>query len=225
MSLNGMRVFITGATGFVGGALARALSQNGADVHALARPRADRSALDGMPITWHEGDVTVPKSLNGALANAMWIIHAAGRLGQSGMSEDLYRKINVDGTRNVLAAALCAGSKVRVLHVSTPGVLGRTTKEPATEDLPYAPSNSYERSKVAAEKLALKFAAGGLPVIVARPGFIYGPGDHHVLKLFQAVRRGQFFYIGRGPHLCHPTFISDAVYGIRLCLRRGRIGD
>ena len=225
MSFNGIRVFITGATGFVGGALARALSRNGADVHALARPRADRSALDGMPITWHEGDVTVPKSLNGALANATWIIHAAGRLGQAGVPEDVYCRINVDGTRNVLAAALHAGSKVRVLHVSTPGVLGRTTQEPATEDLPYEPTNPYERSKVAAEKLALKFAAGGLPVIVARPGFIYGPGDHHVLKLFKAVRRGQFFYIGGGRHLCHPTFISDVVDGVLLCLQRGRVGE
>jgi dihydroflavonol-4-reductase len=221
----GTRVFITGATGFVGGALARVLAWQGAEVHALARANADRSALNDVPITWHEGDVTRPDSLNGELAKATRIIHAAGRLGEAGVPETTYRQINVEGTRNVLEAALKAGSKTRVLHVSSAGVLGRTSREPATEERPYAPNNPYERSKVAAERVALDYAAKGLPVVVARPGLIYGPGDHHVLKLFRAIRDERFFYIAGGQRLCHPTYIDDVVAGLLACLDNGRLGE
>jgi nucleoside-diphosphate-sugar epimerase len=84
-------MFITGATGFLGGALARALAREGAEVHAYARPTPDRHALDGVAVTWHEGDVTVPQTLSGVVAGAAWIIHAVSRLGQPGVglfSED-----------------------------------------------------------------------------------------------------------------------------------------
>jgi len=220
-----MRVFITGATGFLGGALARALAQEGAEVHALARPRADRSALDGVAITWHEGDVTVPRTLSGVMGGAEWIIHAAGRLGQAGVPEEVYRRLHVDGTRNVMAAALAMGTQPRVLHVSSPGVLGPIRGGPAAEDAPYAPSNPYERSKAASEQVAFEFVSGGLEVVISRPEFVYGPGDRHVLGLFQAVQRGRFFLIDGGRRLCHPTFIADAVAGMLLCLRGGRSGS
>jgi oxidoreductase len=225
MKANGVRVVITGATGFLGGALARALAREGAEIHALARARANRSTLDGTPVTWHAGDVTDPSSLAGVLAGAAWVIHAAGRLGAAGISEEFYQRVNVDGTRNVLSAALQAKEKPRVLHLSSPGVLGPTTRGPATEDAPFAPTNPYERSKAASEQVAREFAARGLPVVIGRPGFIYGPGDQHVLKLFRAIRRGRFFYIDDGTHICHPTFISDAVDGMLLCLRQGRSGE
>ena len=223
--LNGTRVFITGATGFLGSALARALLQGGATVHALARPNFHRDGLRELPITWHEGDITDPRSLPAVLAGADYIIHAAGRLGEAGVPEQVYECVNVDGTRNVLSAALSAGSKARILHLSSPGVLGTTPAGPASEDAAFAPTNPYERSKAAAERLALDFARRGMAVVVARPGFIYGPGDRHVLKLFQAVRRGHFFYIDGGRHLTQPTFIADAVAGMLLCLTQGRIGE
>jgi nucleoside-diphosphate-sugar epimerase len=219
-----MRVFITGATGFLGGALACALAQEGAEVHALARPAADRSALEGVAITWHEGDVTVPKTLSGVMAGAVWIIHAAGRLGQAGVPEEVYHTLHVEGTRNVMAAALATGSQPRVLHVSSAGVLGPITGGPAAEDAPYGPTNAYERSKAAAERVALEFSSRGLPVVICRPEFVYGPGDRHVLGLFQAVCRGRFFFIDGGRHFCHPTFVADAVAGMLLCLRGGHSG-
>ena len=220
-----MRVFVTGATGFLGGALARALVNKGADVHVLARSAADRSTLDGVAVTWHKGDVTAPSTLAGLFSGASWVIHAAGRLGEAGVPEEVYHNVNVHGTRNVMAAALEAIEKPRVLHLSSPGVLGPTTREPATEGAPYAPTNPYERSKAAAEQVAREFAALGLPVVIARPGFIYGPGDRHVLKLFRAIHRGRFFYVDGGMDLCHPTFIADAVNGMLLCLRQGRTGE
>jgi len=219
-----MRVFITGATGFLGAAVARALALEGHEVHALARPAADRSVLDGTPITWHDGDVTVPTSLRGAMDGAAWIIHAAGRLGQPGVPKEEYHRVHVEGTRNVMAAALAMSSQARVLHVSTTGVLGPVPGSPAMEDAPYAPANAYERSKAAAEQVALEFSLRGLPVAICRPGFVYGPGDRHVLGLFRAIRSGRFFFIDGGRHTCHPTFISDVASGMLLCLRHGRGG-
>jgi len=219
-----LRVLITGATGFVGAALARALVRQGAEVHALSRPTADRNRLQDVPIKWHEGDITDSKSLNGAFASTEYLIHAAGKLGQAGISEDDYRRIHVDGTRNVLAAALAGGTK-RVLHISSPGVLGPIAGDPAQEDAPFSPSNPYERTKAAAELVTQEFAQRGLAIVVARPEFIYGPGDLHVLKLFQAIYRRRFFYIDGGLHYCHPTFIEDAVRGMLLCLTRGEPGQ
>jgi nucleoside-diphosphate-sugar epimerase len=222
--MNRLRVFITGATGFLGGALACELARAGAEVHALARATSDRSSLASVGINWHEGDVTVPSSLCDVVAGADWIVHAAGHLGEFGVPEEIYRQVHEGGTRNVLAAAMRTGCQTRVLHVSTAGVLGLTPNAPAVEDSPYAPANPYERSKAAAERVALEFAAQGLPVIICRPAFVYGPGDRHVLGLFQAVRRGRFFFVEGGRHVCHPTFIADAVAGMLLCLRRGRSG-
>lgn len=219
-----MRVFITGATGFIGGALARALMQQGADVHALVRPSADSSTLKQLQVTCHVGDVTDPASLDG-FGGADWIVHAAGRLGEPGVSEAEYHHVHADGTRNLLAAVQAMRKPPRVLYVSSPGVLGPIYGEPAAEDAPCRPSNSYERSKAAGEAIAHEFAARGLPIILVRPEFVYGPGDRHVLKLFQAIRRGRFFYIDAGRHRCHPTFIDDAITGMLLCMARGRPGE
>jgi nucleoside-diphosphate-sugar epimerase len=222
---SGQRVFLSGVTGFVGGAIAQALASQGAEIHALVRPGADRSRLSALPITWHEGDIRSPLPLNGLMGKMTCVIHAAGRLGESGVAEEVYREVNVEGTRNVLAAAMCGGSQLRVLHISSPGVLGPVAGEAASEDAPLAPSNPYERSKAAAEEVAREFYARGLPVVIARPEFIYGPGDRHVLGLFQAVRRGLYFHIDAGRHFCHPTFINDAVTGMLSSLGRGEPGQ
>jgi nucleoside-diphosphate-sugar epimerase len=220
-----MRALVTGATGFLGGALARALAAEGVEVHALRRPTSDPGALGEVAVTWHEGDVTVPASLDGLFSGADLVVHAAGRLGQAGVPESAYRELNVEGTRNVMQAALASPSRPRVLQLSSTGVLGPTGLEPAPEEAPVRPTNPYERSKAQGEAVALEFASRGLPVIVARPGFVYGPGDHHVLGLFRAIERGRFFYIGGGRASCQPTYVEDAVAGMLLCLRRGRPGQ
>jgi dihydroflavonol-4-reductase len=224
MSDGGRRVCVTGATGFLGGALARALAASGAEVHGLRRRSSDPGALAGVPITWHEGDVTDAASLARFVARAEAVVHAAGRLGEAGLPEAAYVTANVEGTRNVMAAARATGRRVRVLHLSSPGVLG-PARDPAEEDAPYGPTNAYERSKAAAERIARAFAADGVDVVLARPGFIYGPGDRHVLGLFRAIERGRFFFIGGGRCLCQPTFVDDAVAGMLACLRRGRAGE
>ncbi len=220
-----MRVFITGASGFLGGSLARALAQEGAEIRALCRPATDRALLQDLPIAWYQGDVISRESLVNLFRGADWIIHAAGRLGQAGVSEDTYLNVNVDGTRNVMAEALATEGRSRVLHLSSPGVLGPTGPHALGEDAPFVTTNPYERSKAAAERVVAEYAARGLPVVTARPGFVYGPGDRHVLGLFKSIERRRFFYIEGGRHLCQPTFVADAVGGMLACLRKGRVGE
>jgi nucleoside-diphosphate-sugar epimerase len=76
----------------------------------------------------------------------------------------------------------------------------------------------YERSKSAAENAALPLAKElDIPLVVARPEFVYGPGDTHVVSLFRAIQRGSFFYIGSGDCLCHPSYIDDVIAGLLSC--------
>jgi dihydroflavonol-4-reductase len=119
--------------------------------------------------------------------------------------------------------------ETRLLHISSAGVLGPLPRHGngiiVDETAVLAPSNSYERSKALAENYAREFILSGLPIVIARPEFVYGPGDIHVLGLFRTIRRGAFFYIGNGHNTCHPTYIDDLVNGLLLCLRQGRLGE
>ncbi len=230
-----MKAVITGATGFVGSAVARRFVDEGLEVHALALGGSNRQRLDGYPITWHTGDITDTVVTSAVFDGASWVVHAAGMLGRAGVAEETYQRVNAEGTRHVLAAVDEArrqgrtADDLRVLHVSSAGVLGpvRAAAPQARfdETAPLAPSNAYERSKAQAEAYAQEFIAGGLPVVIARPEFIYGPGDVHVLGLFRAIQRGIFFYIGDGENTCHPTYIDDTVEGFWRSLQVGRPGE
>lgn len=215
---------ITGGTGFLGSALARALVERGRTVRVLARPTSDTWRLRGLNVEVVRGDVLQPETLSPALEGVDAVYHAAGMLGGMPVSDAAYHELHVDGTRNVLLAAREHGVR-RVVHVSSPGVLGPIDGLPADETAPYAPTNIYEVTKAEGEELALSLAAESeLSLVVARPEFVYGPGDRHVLGLFRMVQRGLFFYIGSGESLVHPTYVDDAVQGMLLCGERGRDG-
>jgi nucleoside-diphosphate-sugar epimerase len=240
-----LKCVVTGASGFLGSALARRLVEEGHEVHAVVRqlPTSDdrpqttdggqRSAVGGL--LWQAADITEPATLADLFDEADWVIHAAGMLGQFGVDEATYRLVNAEGTRNVLAEFAGAratgriGPAARLLHVGSAGVLGpirgRAEGFAFKETMPLAPSNAYERSKTLAENYAREFVLAGLPVVIARPEFIYGPGDRHVLGIFQAIQRGAFFYVGSGHNHCHPTYIDDAIDGLLACLRRGEAGQ
>lgn len=228
-------IAMTGATGFLGRALAARLVGEGYTLRALVRPTSSRDGLPNGYIEWVTGTLDNPASLRELINGADQIIHAAGMLGEFGVSEETYRQVNAEGTRHVLIAAAEAvvdgrlGPEPRVLYVGSAGVLGpirgRAGGFAFDETMPLAPSNAYERSKALAESYTREFALSGLPVVIARPEFVYGPGDLHVLGLFRAIQRGVFFYIGNGRNHCHPTFIDDAVDGMLACLERGRAGQ
>jgi nucleoside-diphosphate-sugar epimerase len=193
-------------------------------VRVLARPASDLARLRGTEVEVVRGDVLQPESLPRAVEGVQLVYHLAGMLGGMPVPDAAYRALHVDGTQHVLAAARAAGVP-RLVHVSSPGVLGPIDGPPADETRPYAPTNPYERTKAEGERLALAFAARApLSLTVARPEFVYGPGDTHVLGLYRTIARGVFFYIGTGESMLHPTYVDDAVRGMILCADQGANG-
>jgi nucleoside-diphosphate-sugar epimerase len=221
-----MTVVVTGASGFLGGAVARALSHRGERVRAFARTTSDTRSLREAGIEIVFGNVATTSGLAEAFAGAHVVVHAAGMLGRAGAADSDYDRIHVDGTVNVVRAARLAGV-ARVVHISSPGLLGAIARSApdADEDARPNPTNAYERSKARAEAAVHADAREhGERVVIVRPEFVYGPTDRHVLRFVQTIKRRRFFYIGGGNALCHPTYVDDAVSGLLAAIDHGELG-
>jgi len=207
-----MRYLITGASGFIGNALHKKLGGGGGPVRVLVRsPNPDMKGSEMI-----KGDVTDVQSCKEAVEDIDLVFHCAGTLGGWGKPEKLFWDVNFQGTKNMLEAAKQAKVKGFV-HVSSCGIFGPLRDgEVADEGYRYNATNIYERTKMEAEKLALEYSKNGLPVVVVRPEFVYGPGDFHLLPLFKIVKSGKFMFFNGGKSTLHPTYIDDAVDGIIL---------
>jgi nucleoside-diphosphate-sugar epimerase len=213
-----VRVLVTGATGFTGGHLARALAAAGHDVSALVRDRAGEPAADlaRAGITPVSGDLREASTLTAATAGVEVVYHLAAIYRQAGVSADTYRAVNALGPQLVVEAASRAGAR-RVVHCSTVGVHGDVERPPANEDAPLKPGDIYQETKLEGERLAQAAGARcGIEVTVARPSGIYGPGDRRLLRLFRGVARRRWFTLGGGEIYYHLTYIDDLVDGFRL---------
>ena len=208
------RALVTGASGFTGQHLCRALIEKGYSVRALVRHSSRIDKLRALGIDLIEGDLTSPPSLQGIAAGMDKVFHIAALYRQEGVSKDLFFQVNVTGTQALLEESIKAGVG-RFIHCSTVGVQGEIKDPPAKESAPYAPGDHYQVSKVEGEKLARSYhREGKLDVVVVRPVGIYGPGDTRFLKLFKFIHNGTFRMIGSGEALYHLTFVEDLVDGI-----------
>lgn len=212
-------VLVTGATGFTGGHLARALRARGQRVRALVRPGTDGSDLIRSGIDVVRGDITGRGDVERAASGVDAIYHIAALFRTAGHTDSEYRAVNVEGTRHVLEAASRHGVG-RVVHCSTAGVHGGVEDLPGSEDSPLYPGDIYQETKLAGELLAQEAFREGLPGVVVRPVGIYGPGDLRFLKLFRAIHTGRFMMFGSGEVPYHLTYIDDLVAGFILCGER-----
>ena len=208
-----MDVLVTGASGFTGGHLARALARAGHRVRVLAR-RADGGRDHPFEIV--SGDLRDRAAVARAVAGVEVVYNIAAIYRQAGLPREVYRAVNAVAVGGLIEEAARAGVR-RVVHCSTVGVHGDVERPPANEDAPLRPGDVYQRTKVEGETLARAAAARcGIEVTIARPSGIYGPGDRRLLKLFRnTVRR--FPTLGRGEIYYHLTYIDDLVEGFRLC--------
>ena len=213
-----MHVLVTGATGFTGGHLARALAARGNEVSALVRESSPGTAdLAAGGITLKVGDLRDPAALEAATAGVDVVYHIAAMYRQAGLADEVYRAVNATAVQQIIEAASRGGVK-RVVHCSTVGVHGDVEHPPADEDAPLRPGDVYQVTKLEGERLARETGSRlGIDVTIARPTGIYGPGDRRLLKLFRGVARRKWITLGGGEIYYHLTYIDDLVDGLRLC--------
>lgn len=221
---------VTGATGFIGAHVARALTARGGRVRCLVRPGSNRANLAGLPVEFIEGRLEDPATLKPALAGCRVLYHCAAeyRLGAR-RPASLYRS-NVEGTRNILYAAGEAGVG-RVVYTSTVGTLApNPAGGPAHEA--HFPSDEkvlvghYKRSKYRAERVALEFAAQGLPVVIVSPSTPVGDLDRRPTptgRMIVDFLRGRMpAYVETGLNLID---VRDVAAGHLLAAGRGEVGE
>jgi len=211
-----MKLFVTGATGFTGGHLARELVRQGHEVHAMVRKGSDVSELKDPGITLFEGSLTSHKDLEKAMAGCEKAYHIAAVFRTANHPDSYYHDINVGGTVAILETAQKLGLE-RVIHCSTGGVHGHIADPPCTETSPLKPGDIYQVSKLEGEQAVMAAAQKGQRVSVFRPASIYGPGDLRLLKLFKTIHTRKFRMIGPGTAHFHTVYIDDLVDGIIRC--------
>ena len=218
-----MRYLITGATGFVGGHIAEACVRRGQALRVIARPSGDVRLLVNMGARVLRGELSDPHLVRQAVEDVDVIVHCAAKLGEWGPVEE-FREVNVDCLRILLDA--CKGHALtRFIHMSSLGVYAARhhfgTAE--TEPLPKRHRDGYSQSKVEAEQLVFRYYHDfGIPVVVLRPGFIYGPRDHAVVAdLIKNLRAGTVRYPGaRGQRALNTIFIRNLIDAVFLAVDR-----
>jgi nucleoside-diphosphate-sugar epimerase len=172
------------------------------------------------------GDVLDGASLSQALQNVDCVVHFAAAFRESGLDEEYFRRVNVAGTANLLAAAHACGVK-RFVLCSTAGIYGQQVPGMIDESKPLSPWNAYERSKVAAEDEVRRGArAFGMEYVILRPTAVYGPRDQRLLKLFRSAARGRFPLFGAGNGRRHMVYVSDLADAfLRACTQPGAANE
>jgi nucleoside-diphosphate-sugar epimerase len=211
-----VKVLVTGATGFTGGHLARALAARGDEVRALVRDASRARELAARGVSIVEGDLGRRETLAAAVEGVEVVYNIAALYRQASLPERTYHTVNAEAVGWLIDAAARAGAR-RVVHCSTVGVHGDIEHPPANEDAPLRPGDVYQATKVEGERMAREAASRtGIEVVVTRPSGIYGPGDRRLLKLFRGVARRRFVVLGDGKIFYHLTHVDDLVEGFRL---------
>ncbi len=226
----GDRVVITGATGFIGSAVARAVSEREAEVVALVAPDADDRNLDGLGVKRVAVDIRDSGAVRAACQGARFVFHLAAIYRFWARDPRIFYEVNVGGTVNVLEAARSAGCE-RLVYTSTVGVLGlgKTKQGEPADETAYADISHlfghYKRSKFVAEHEVLRAAAEGLDVRIVLPTFPLGPRDlvpTPTGKVIVDFLNGKMpGYVDTAMNVSH---VDDLALGHLAALERGRSG-
>jgi nucleoside-diphosphate-sugar epimerase len=223
------KIFITGATGFIGSNLVKHFSQNGFSVKAMKR----KSSLipdilaENTAIEWTEGDLEDIHFLDNALEDCTDVIHAAAMVSLAKKDENKMRKTNVEGTANLVNVSL--GKNLhKFLHISSIAAIGNPAKggKIVNEKQKFEESGSnYGQSKYEAELEVWRGHAEGLPALIVNPSFVIGYGDFNrsSLRLFKYISSGKAFFSPKGSLNC--TDVRDLVNICEILLKSNKIGE
>lgn len=220
-------VIVTGATGFIGSSLVPRLLQRGHAVRALVRQPDRAGHLRSLGVHLVRGDVTQPESLPEAMQGADWLVHLANHYSLHERDEGVYDRVNVEGNRNVMQAALDAGLR-KVVHVSSGVSYGVSPDQPLREDSRVGPHpTGYWRTKHAGDEVVWAFHRRGLPVVVLYPGGVLGPGDPNATGLWirRLVQQRQVVRVFErsGFTFVHVNDVAEAI--VRAAERTGNEGQ
>ena len=224
-----MKAFITGATGFIGGNLARLLVADGHSVRALVRPNSDRRNLSGIPVELVEGDLDNSPQLAEQLAGCEVVFHVAAHYSLWVKDSAAIYRANVNGTENILAAAKKAGVQ-RFIHTSSVAAIGvpptGTSATEQTTTTVEALVSDYKKSKFLAEQAAVKAACNGLDVVIVNPSTPIGAHDVKPTPTGEIILR---FLQDRMPAYVHTGLnvidVEDVARGHILAWQKGRTGE
>ncbi len=221
------RYFVTGATGFLGGALVRRLRAAGHDVVALVRHPGKAGPLTALGVTLAEGDITDRTTMTGPMAGADGVFHCAAWYQLGVRDKSMAYAANVEGTRNVLEAMRQTGVPKGV-YTSTLAVFsdtrGRLVDETYHQSGPFI--SEYDRTKwLAHYEVAVPMIRRGLPLVITQPGVIYGPGDHSAVHdAWAGLLAGRLSMVPEQTAYCwaHADDVAEAHV---LAMEKGRVGE
>ena len=225
------KIFVSGASGFIGRKLCFDLATQGFKVHALCRNTAHPYLLRHENISFFEGDILDIESLETAMAGCEQVYHTAAMAKMWCKNKDEFYNVNVIGTKNVLQTALDQGVK-RVVYTSTCGVWGPTLRHPMTENDPRIMGFpiDYERTKYLAELEVNNFVKNGLDVVTVNPSRVFGEGpitdSNTVSKMVRGYLKGKWRIIpGNGDNVANYAFLDDVVNGHIAAMQNGETGQ
>src|SRR5579885_1403178 len=228
MDISG-KILVTGVSGFVGSAIARALCKRGHQVRALVRPSSRRSHLEGLRIEYAVGDLREMPSAERAVQSVRYLFHAAADYRLWARDPRQIVENNVQTTRNVMAAARRAGVERIVYTSSIATLIGKKLEGLADETTAQGPDDvvgAYKRSKVMAERIVEQMAAEGLPVVIVNPTTPIGPCDVRPTPtgriIVEAASGRMPGYVDTGLNLVH---VDDVAEGHVAAMERGRTGE
>lgn len=223
-----MKILVTGASGFLGGHLIEEMVSKGYDVIGMVRKSSNTSFLRSLGVKLRVGDLTIPESLKQATEDIDIVIHLAAYYTFFGKKE-MYRKVNVEGTRLLLEASLRNDVK-RFVYCSSTEAIGPVKNPPAEEDSPPNPSYEYGRSKLEAEKIVRNYGERGVEYTILRPSGIYGPRNVDDISFWfiTAYVKNALptrIIVGDGRNLIQFVHVKDVVKGFLLVLDKPEISE
>ncbi len=226
-----MKILITGASGYLGNKLAHTLASQGKMIHALVRSDSAKDLLLHPNITIFKGDILQKESLMGAMKECKQVYHTAAKVGVWAKKLSVFYEVNVEGTRNVLDAALLSGVE-KTVFTSTCGVIGPTLNGPMDEKdtRSIGFEIDYDFSKKIAEDLVLQYAKEGMNTVVVSPSKVYGPGNishsltaNAIINTF--LKKRITFIPSPGTYRVCFAFIDDIITGHLLAMEKGVSGE